>query len=454
MNEQGRSRTAPYLGRAKATRLERGERWFRALGVALTIATIALDVAHGAAGAAGAVPTCQGISKKGQGWTSIRTAEFGPRLVDDAAPRTYADTFAAHPADPNILYVASTNEVHQTTDGGCTWKQILSLSGLDPANPTVPCDDGLTAAGDDNESRLHLGGACDHIYSVTPTVNGTIYVQIGAVYANAVATKNAQRTWLLMSPDSGASWERLIDTSPDGLASIQGQGQLVVAPSEEKTLYLTRRENWVSAAVSNLFVSSDAGRTWERRTTPTGRGDLRVWVDPSDPDSLWGISAQWPVPEQVSPSGIYHSSDGGTSWKHVPSPVSSVGHVQDLTVSHPIGKPAQIAAFSAIGGLIFSNDAGASWTKLPYIQANSFNLEFGKGGRFLFVIVRGDPGYVYRVDLKNKVNTQVASGVMHEASRVSHKEAIYTPGALVLLSDCAHPDQDCAAIDRWSGRGV
>ena len=452
MHKQGRGRAAHQPGRAMVAGPLNRRRWFRALAVASTIAVLALEVPSSASGAA---PPCEGISKKGPGWTSIRTAEFGPRLVNDIAPRTYADTFAANPADPDILYVASASEVHQTTDGGCTWKQILSLTGVDPANPTVPCDDGLAAGGDDNDSRLHLGGACDHIYSVTPTISGKIYVQVGAVYANAVAVKNAQRTWLLMSPDGGASWERLIDTSPDGLASIQGQGQLIVAPSDERVIYATRRESWVNAAVSSLFVSRDAGQTWERRSAPTGRGDLRVWVDPIDPQSLWAISAQWPVPEQVSPSGIYHSSDGGTSWKHVPSPVSSVGHVQDLTVSHQAGKQAQIAAFNASGGLIYSADAGETWTKLPYTHANSFNLEFGRAGRYLFVIVRGDPGYVYRVDLRNKVNTQIASGVMHEASRVSHKEAVYTPGALMLLSDCASPpDQDCAALDRWSGRGV
>lgn len=228
------------------------------------------------------------------------------------------------PRDSNVVYVASQGPlwspggdrgVFKTTDGGKTWKNVLTISentgatdiAIDPANP-----DRLLAAS--YQRRRHQwtlidGGPESAIYKSDDA--GATWRRIRAglpqgdlgrigftfspaeahlVYAKIEASNN--QSAFFVSHDSGESWERR--------AAFEGTpmyyGQIVADPKNPQKFY---------AADTNFRVSEDGGRT----IRPLGDRNKHVdshtiWIDPRNTDHIF-IGCD---------GGVYESYDGGQFW--------------------------------------------------------------------------------------------------------------------------------------------
>jgi photosystem II stability/assembly factor-like uncharacterized protein len=172
--------------------------------------------------------------------------------------------------------------LYKTTDGGATWKKVLSISDntgvtdviLDPRNPDL-----LLAAA--YQRRRH----------VWTLINGG---PESAVYR---------------STDAGKTWTKVTA----GLPTLDlGRIGLAVAPSDPDVVYAT-----VEAAddKGGIFRSSDGGQSWQRQN-PFDRGAMyygHVVVDPKDANRIYVMN----VTIQVSDDGGKTLRRLGMKWMHV-----------------------------------------------------------------------------------------------------------------------------------------
>ena len=221
----------------------------------------------------------------------------------------------------------------KTTDGGKTWKNILSISentgvtdvAIDPNNP-----DTLYAAS--YQRRRHVwtlinGGPESAIYKSTdagaswnklraglPTVEmGRIGLAISPVDTNVIyATVEAAdgRGGIFRSSDRGGSWER---RNPFDAGAMY-YGQITADPREVDRIY-----------VMNVFlmVSDDGGRTLRRLGEKSKHVDNHViWIDPDNTRHyLVGCDG-----------GVYESYDRGSNWQFKNN--MPLGQFYDVTVDN------------------------------------------------------------------------------------------------------------------------
>jgi photosystem II stability/assembly factor-like uncharacterized protein len=231
---------------------------------------------------------------------------------------------AIDPRDSNVVYVAAQGPLwsaggdrglYKTTDGGKTWKQIITISEntgvtdvvIDPSNP-----DTLYAASWQRRRHFYTlinGGPESAIYKSTDAGNtwtklrsglppgdlGRIGLSVSpaetdVVYATVEASGNL--SGIFRSNDRGATWERM---SPN-IAQGMYYGQIVADPKNVDRVYIP----------NVIFqVSDDGGRTQK----PLGErlkhvDNHAIWIDPKNTDYyLVGCDG-----------GVYESFDRGANW--------------------------------------------------------------------------------------------------------------------------------------------
>ncbi len=231
---------------------------------------------------------------------------------------------AIDPRDSKTVYVAAAGPLwsaggdrglYKTTDGGKTWKAVLSISEntgvvdvvVDPSNPDIVYAASwqrrrhfYTLINGGPESAIHKstdGGATwtklrgglpagdlGRIgLSISPADNNVVYATVEAA---------AQGSGIFRSADKGATWER---TSPS-IAQGMYYGQIIADPKNVDRVYIP---NVV------FQVSDDGGRTQR----PLGErlkhvDNHAIWVDPNNTNyMLVGCDG-----------GVYESLDKGSNW--------------------------------------------------------------------------------------------------------------------------------------------
>jgi photosystem II stability/assembly factor-like uncharacterized protein len=250
----------------------------------------------------------------GKSWKNVglETSEHISKIVVD-------------PRDSNVVYVAAQGPLwapggdrglYKTTDGGKTWKGVLTISEntgvtdvvLDPSNPDV-----LYAAA--YQRRRHVftlidGGPESAIYksadagkSWTKLKDGLPKEDMGRIglglaphnpkvlYATIESTRKAGG--FFVSKDGGSSWKKVNDYSAPG---AQYYGEIFVDPNDDDRIYSA--DVWVR-------VSDDGGRTWRKPDERWKHPDNHVvWIDPASSDHLL-IGCD---------GGLYESFDRAESW--------------------------------------------------------------------------------------------------------------------------------------------
>lgn len=226
-----------------------------------------------------------------------------------------------HPKNADVVFVASVGPmwaaggergVFKTTDGGKTWRNVLSVDAstgaadviLDPSNPDV-----VYAAMHQRERRAFNyvgGGPGTGIWKSTdggetwtrlstglPTSDmGRIGLDVSLSHpATVYAVIEGSEQGVYRTDDGGATWRRMSD-----IASIPWYfGEVRVVPNDPETVYHLGVQ---------LQVSHDGGATWER----TGRGPHSdhhaLWINPENSDHV--ING--------NDGGLYVSRDGAQTW--------------------------------------------------------------------------------------------------------------------------------------------
>ncbi len=234
--------------------------------------------------------------------------------------------------------------VWKTDDAGITW---------------VPVSDGQIATGSI--------GSID----VAPSNPNHVWVGTGsaAIRSNVIIGRGVYK-----STDAGKKWEFM------GLKDSGQIGGIKVHPFNTNTVWLAALGSpFGPNAERGIFKTTDAGKTWKKTlfvNNETGGRDIEV--DWENPDILYaamykGFRKGWDIISggPASEGGIYKSTDGGETWKHITSglPKNLIGKIDiEIARSNPRVLYAMVEAPGPEGGLFRSNDAGESWTNINNSQ--------------------------------------------------------------------------------------
>ncbi|NHZ73700.1 MAG: glycosyl hydrolase [Nitrospirae bacterium] len=169
------------------------------------------------------------------------------------------------------------------------------------------------------------------------------------------------------SLDGGQTWSHM------GLKESEHIGGIEVDPRDSNVVFVAAQGPlWSSGGERGLYKTIDGGATWERVLhVDDDTGANEVWLDPRDPDTLYVSTYQrrrhvWTLINGGPGSGIWKSTDGGTTWRELEKglPKVDMGRI-GLAVSP--GNPDVIYAIVEAqrdeGGVFRSTDRGESWTQ-------------------------------------------------------------------------------------------
>jgi photosystem II stability/assembly factor-like uncharacterized protein len=173
--------------------------------------------------------------------------------------------------------------------------------------------------------------------------------------------------------DYGHTWTPLFDDQPTG--SI---GALAVAPSNPKVLYVGSGEGLQRPDLSvgdGVYKSTDGGKTWKHMGLRDGQQIGAVLVDPRDADRVFVAVLGHPYGANAE-RGVFRSTDGGQTWQKVLYKDENTGAIAlAFDPSNPdtlyadlwAGRqgPWENGAWQGPGsGLYKSTDGGTTWRQL------------------------------------------------------------------------------------------
>jgi photosystem II stability/assembly factor-like uncharacterized protein len=133
--------------------------------------------------------------------------------------------------------------------------------------------------------------------------------------------------------DAGTVWWPVFEQQP--VASI---GALAVSPSDPKVIYAGTGETDIRsdlASGAGVYKTVNGGLTWSYIGLKETRQIAKIVIDPTNPDVVY-VGALGHAYGPNAERGVYKSTDGGVSWKHILDRGPSVG-AADLAIA--IGKP-------------------------------------------------------------------------------------------------------------------
>ena len=191
------------------------------------------------------------------------------------------------PRDSNVVYVAAQGPLwsaggerglYKTTDGGETWKLILSAGQFTGAN------------------EVHLD----------PRNPDVIYASLHQRFRNVAALMDGgPESGIHKSTDGGKTWRELTNGIPK---EAKGKIGLSISPVNPDVVYATIE---LAQRTGGLWRSTDAGESWEKRSDEVYSGTgphyyQEIFASPHDVDTVY----------QVAPT-LYRTVDGGKTMQPV-----------------------------------------------------------------------------------------------------------------------------------------
>jgi photosystem II stability/assembly factor-like uncharacterized protein len=272
----------------------------------------------------------------------------------------------------------------------------------------------------------NVGGRCIDVAVVAPKgKNYTIYI--------ASASGGLWKT-----DNEGTTWEPVFDQ-----AASTTIGDVTVAPSDPNTVWIGTGEANIfrsSQAGCGVYKSTDAGKTWQHMGLTDTYTIPRIVIDPKNPDIVYVAASghEWTFnPER----GIYKTTDGGKTWQKVLFVNNETGAI-DLIMDPNDTKTLYAATWQRIrnkwndprskpdytgSGIYKTTDGGTSWKKID----NGLPAPQDRG-RIGIDIARSNPNVLYAFVDNYEVAREADSTRMDSYGRPMAK---VIKGATIYRSD-------------------
>jgi photosystem II stability/assembly factor-like uncharacterized protein len=163
----------------------------------------------------------------------------------------------------------------------------------------------------------------------------------------------------------------LLKFRPIGPAISGGRATAVAGSDSDPRIY------YAGGAAGGVFRSADGGVSWQPtfdRASAAAVGALAVSV--KDPNDVWvGTGESNPRNEVQEGSGIWHSTNGGTTWKH--AGLDDAGSISSISLDPRdprtvvVGVLGHIFRDGAMRGIYVTHDGGAHWARTLYLGPSS-----------------------------------------------------------------------------------
>ncbi len=179
---------------------------------------------------------------------------------------------------------------------------------------------------------------------------------------------------LWKTTNAGQTWDNI----SDGYFKTGSVGVVSVSESHPNVVYVGMGEHAPRGVTTSygdgVYKSTDAGKTWQHMGLDSTRHISRIVIHPDNPEVLW-VAAQGAIHGPTKERGIYKSTDGGKTWKHVLF-VNELTGCSDLSIDmhNPmvlyaamwdhIRKPWKVISGGPGSGMYKSTDGGATWFKI------------------------------------------------------------------------------------------
>ncbi len=256
------------------------------------------------------------------------------RNIGPAAAGGRVTSVLGLPGQPDIYYVGTAGGgVFKTSDGGVSWKAIFK-----------------------NEPSLSIGAM-----AIAPSNPNYIWVGTGeANLRNDIITGKG----IFFSPDAGKTWQFM------GLKDVGQISRIAINPTDPNNVFVAAIGHaWAPNPERGIFRTTDGGKTWQKVlfvNDTTGASDLVM--DPGNPKVLFAAMWQvvrypWALNDGGPGSGIYRSTDGGTTWKKLTRGLPK-GPLGRIALAAAPSNPDHIYALieSKKGMLWDSQDLGSHWS--------------------------------------------------------------------------------------------
>lgn len=236
--------------------------------------------------------------------------------------------FARHPSDPNKVYLAATNGIWLSTNGGTNWGQKLTgVASCVVVDETIP--EGVFASIQEIPSENSSGGifrsvnggstwlqltnglpASNQIGFTTFAIPDSFPFVVYALVSSPFPDGNL--VGLFQTKNGGGLWREVpapdifCQQSPFDTSICQGwfDNCLVVQPNDSAVIYL---------GGVNIFKTSDAGASWVQSDLCQGDlilgrvhpGQHQLAIDENDFETIYAFND----------GGIYKSLNGGFTWE-------------------------------------------------------------------------------------------------------------------------------------------
>ncbi|MGH9443790.1 MAG: WD40/YVTN/BNR-like repeat-containing protein [Thermoanaerobaculia bacterium] len=254
---------------------------------------------------------------------------------------------AGVPGDPNVFYVgAAGGGVFKTVDGGNSWKAIF-----------------------EKEDTASIGAV-----AVAPSNPNVVWVGTGE--AN-IRNDTLPGRGVYLSNDAGQSWKRM------GLERAGQISSIVIDPDDPRTVFVgVFGHEWAPNADRGVFRTTDGGLTWSKVLfVNDGTGAIDLAMEPGNPRVLFAamwhaIRHPWELVSGGEGSGLYRSTDGGTTWKHLTKGLPD-GPLGRIAVAQAPTNPRHVyALIEAKKGMLWESlDRGDEWKEVSdskFLNARPF----------------------------------------------------------------------------------
>ncbi len=198
--------------------------------------------------------------------------------------------------------------------------------------------------------------------------------------------------------DGGLNWKPVFDDKP-----VHAIGALALAPSNPEIVYAGTGESFIRSNVSignGIWKSTDGGDSWNQMGLENSGRIGRIVVHPTNPDIVY-VAALGHAYAPQKDRGIFKSTDGGRTWRHVLAVDENTGASEIvMDPSNPLILFAGTWQLSLRtwnrtsggpgSGIHISKDGGETWKKL---EGNG--LPKGPVGKIAMAMTPADPNRIY-----------------------------------------------------------
>jgi photosystem II stability/assembly factor-like uncharacterized protein len=265
--------------------------------------------------------------EKGLNWRSIGPYRGGRVLA-----------VAGVPTDPNTFYFGGVaGGVWRTSNAGLSWTPLFDKQSI--------ASIGAIAVADANPNVIYVG-------------TGEACIRGNISYGNGV----------YKSTDGGRTWSNI------GLTETRHIASVIVHPRNPDLVFVAALGHaYGPNDERGVYRSLNGGKTWERvlfKDNHTGAIDLAM--DPHNPNVLFAALYQvqrtpWSLESGGPGSGLYQSTDGGATWKHLEGkglPTSLLGRIGVSVSGADSNRVYSLIEAQGASGLYRSDDGGENWSKV------------------------------------------------------------------------------------------